>query len=74
MKRAPDLPARFTIEHADDPSMKRFLAIGDDGSLLWAGPAYAISVFETEAKACGFRRYRMGSAAKNTVVVRHTIH
>ena len=74
MKRTPDLPARFTIERADDASLKRFLAVADDGDLLWAGPAYRISVFATEAKAEGFRRHRMGSAAADAVVVRRTVH
>ena len=70
-----ELPARFTIQRISSPASRcRYLAITNDGKKGWSDGLAATLVFDEEAAADDFHRYRMGDHTDDAFVVRHTIH
>ena len=66
------LKVRFTIERKSAPlSRRRFLTTGNDGGKIWSD---GVDVFLSREAATAFVDQRMGRAASDAVVVRHTLH
>ena len=70
-----DLPAKWTIERKGNPeSPRRYLGIDDAGNRGWMAPHHPFQVFDSEAAAKDYRRFRCPENTADTVVRRNTIH